>query len=307
MTEAPLRPSADDEFGHERGDEPLWNESWYFDWVDAVQGIGGWIRLGLIPNEGRSWVQALLCGPDMPTIAISDFDAPLPADPTRVVTPDFEFTQAATVPLQTYTVTVRGQGQAYDDPAALLRGESGRPVEVAMDLVWTTHGTPFRYRIAPRYEIPCTVSGSATADGRSYTFGEVPGQRDHSWGARDWWGMEWVWSALHLDDGTHLHGVDLRIPGFGPLGVGYVQRDGAVTELDTVVAREVFGHNSLPISTELELAPGGLVVQATVVGQAPVQLVAADGRISHFPRAWATVTTGDGRRGVGWLEWNRNQ
>ncbi len=24
--------------------------------------------------------------------------------------------------------------------------------------------------------------------------------------------MDWVWSALHLDDGTHLHGVDIRIP-----------------------------------------------------------------------------------------------
>jgi hypothetical protein len=305
VTEVPLQPSADDEYGHARGDEPLWNESWYFDWVDAAQGIGGWIRLGLIPNEGRCWVQALLCGPDLPTIAVSDFDAPLPADPTRVVTDDLEFTQAATVPLQSCTVTVRGRGQAFDDPAALLRGESGRPVEVVMDLVWTTHGTPYRYRITPRYEIPCTVTGSATADGRSYTFDAVPGQRDHSWGARDWWGMEWVWSALHLDDGTHLHGVDLRIPGFGPLGVGYAQRDGAVTELDTVAAREVFGDNDLPVSTELELAD--LVLDAEVVGHAPVRLVAIDGRVSHFPRAWATVTMRDGRRGVGWLEWNRNQ
>ena len=307
MTDAPLRPSADDEYGHAPGDEPLWNESWYFDWVDAAQGIGGWIRLGLIPNEGRSWMQALLCGPDLPTIAVSDFSAPLPADPTRLVTEDFEFAQTATVPLQSYTVTVRGRGQAYDDPAALLRGESGRPVEVAIDLVWTTHGTPYQYRITPRYEIPCTIKGSATADGRSYAFADVPGQRDHSWGARDWWGMEWVWSALHLDDGTHLHGVDLRIPGLPQFGVGYVQSDGAVTELDTVTAQEVFGDNGLPVSTELTLQPGGTQVDAQVVGHAPVQLVAADGRISHFPRAWATVTTGDGRRGVGWLEWNRNQ
>ena len=30
-------------------------------------------------------------------------------------------------------------------------------------------------------------------------------------------------------------------------------------------------------------------------------------RVSRFPRAWAIVTTGDGRTGAGWLEWNRNQ
>jgi hypothetical protein len=44
-----------------------------------------------------------------------------------------------------------------------------------------------------------------------------------------------------------------------------------------------------------------------IVGHAPVRLEARDGRVSHFPRAWATVTTRDGRTGVGWLEWNRNQ
>ena len=44
-----------------------------------------------------------------------------------------------------------------------------------------------------------------------------------------------------------------------------------------------------------------------IKGHAPVLLTATDGRVSQFPRAWATVTTADGRTGVGWLEWNRNQ
>jgi hypothetical protein len=43
-----------------------------------------------------------------------------------------------------------------------------------------------------------------------------------------------------------------------------------------------------------------------VRGHAPVQLAARDGRVSQFPRVWATVSTADGRTGVGWLEWNRN-
>ncbi len=310
---APLQPAAADEGAHPAGPEPLWNESWYFDFVDAAQGIGGWIRLGLMPNENVAWVQALLCGPDMPTIAVSDFEVPLPADPFRVLTGDGTvLTHAATVPLQRCAVTVRGRAQAYDDPAALLRGEPGRDVAAVFDLEWATDGVPYQYRIASRYEIPCTVSGTVVADGRSFTIDEVPGQRDHSWGARDWWGMEWVWSAVHLDDGTHVHGVDLRIPGLPPMGVGYVQGGGELTELELVTAREVFGDGisgdkDLPVSTELSLAPGDLVVDTVMVGQAPVRLVAPDGRVSHFPRAWATVTTGDGRRGVGWLEWNRNQ
>lgn len=141
-----------------------------------------------------------------------------------------------------------------------------------------------------------------TADGRSYAFTGAAGQRDHSWAARDWWSMDWVWSALHLDDGTHVHGLDLRIPGAPRMSAGYVQRAGEVVELTTVTARETFGDNHLPLGTTLELEPGALSATIDPRGHAPVLLTSGDGRVSHFPRAWATVTTADGRTGVGWLE-----
>lgn len=303
----PLQPRPIDEGTHPPTDDALWNESWYFDFADRSQDVGGWIRLGLIPNQGHAWINALLCGPNMPTIAVLDFEAPLPADHTHVATHDVDLRLELVEPLVSYRVRLRGRGQAYDDPAGLLRGDSGRPVELSMDLTWTTAGTPYQYRLSTRYEIPCTVSGTVTADSQSFTFTDVPGQRDHSWAARDWWSMEWVWSALHLDDGTHLHGLDLRIPGAPRLAAGYVQRGGDVTELQTVVAREVFGDNDLPVGTTLEFAPGGATATIDVRGHAPVLLTSRDGRVSRFPRAWATVTTADGRTGVGWLEWNRNQ
>ena len=300
-----LRPDPADEGSHPPGDEPLWSESWYADFADESNGVGGWFRLGLMPNENTAWINALICGPGLPTFAVNDFHAPLPDDPAVVGTDAVELTQSATDSLQTYRVTVRGRGEAYDDPAALLRGEPGRRVDIAWDLTWTTAGTPYQYRITPRYEIPCTVSGTVTADGRTFAVDAVPGQRDHSWGVRDWWSMDWVWSALHLNDGTHLHGVDIRIPGMGPIGVGYVAPpDGPLVELDEVAARETFGANGLPLSTELTL--GGITLTIDVKGHAPVLLTAPDGRVSQFPRAWAGVTTADGRRGVGWLEWNRN-
>ncbi|MGH3558332.1 MAG: phosphotransferase, partial [Mycobacterium sp.] len=77
----PLCPTHDDESAHLATDEPLWNESWYADFTDAAQGFGGWIRLGLIPNQHTAWLHALLCGPDLPTVAVVDSEVPLPADP----------------------------------------------------------------------------------------------------------------------------------------------------------------------------------------------------------------------------------
>ena len=305
--EAPQVDPAD-EAAHAPDGEQLWNESWYWDFVDERQGIGGWIRLGLIPNRKVAWINALVCGPGIPTLALLDFHAPLPDDPNDVHGDGVELMHGATVPLREYRVAVRGAARAYRNPAGLLHGEAGEPADLAMDLVWTTTGTPYAYRITTRYEIPCTVTGSVTADGRNYALEAAPGQRDHSHGVRDWWSMDWVWSALHLDDGTHLHGVDLRIPDLPPVSVGYIQPPGApVIETTSVTADARLSRDGLPLATTLSFEPGGLTASIDVRGNAPVRLVAPDGRVSFFPRAWATVSTGDGRRGVGWLEWNRNQ
>jgi hypothetical protein len=303
----PLRPSREDESAHAATGEPLWSESWYADFADAASGFGGWVRIGLIPNQQTAWLHALLCGPELPTVAVVDFEVPLPADPWALQTGAVDFTHSVGDPLHTYRIGLHGRGQSFPDPAALLRGEQGTPVDVAIDLVWSTDGTPYKYRLTTRYEIPCTVSGTVTVDGRRYTIDSVPGQRDHSWGVRDWWGMDWIWSALHLDDGTHVHAVDIRIPGVPPVGIGYVQdRGGTVTELQTITARQTFDADGLPATATLAVDPGGITATVDVHGHAPLRLVAADGRISEFPRVWATVSTADGRRGVGWLEWNRN-
>jgi hypothetical protein len=304
----PLRPSGEDESAHTATDEPLWNESWYADFADPAQGFGGWLRLGLIPNQQTAWLNALLCGPGLPTVAVVDFEVPTPADPWVVHTDAVDFTHSAAEPLRTYRMTLRGQGRSYQDPAGLLRAEPGTPAEVEIDLEWTTDGTPYQYRITTRYEIPCTVTGSVTIDGRRYTLDAVPGQRDHSWGVRDWWSMDWIWSALHLDDGTHLHAVDITIPGIPPVSIGYVQdRGGTVTELQTITPVQTFDADGLPVGATLAIEPGDITATVDVRGHAPVRLVAQDGRVSQFPRVWATVTTADGRTGVGWLEWNRNQ
>jgi Ecdysteroid kinase-like family len=303
----PLRPSDEDELAHAPTDEPLWSESWYADFADAAQGLGGWFRIGLIANQQTAWVHALLCGPGMPTVAVVNSEVPLPEDPWVLRTDAFEVDHSAGAPLQTYSVDVRARGEAYQDPSALLRGEPGTPVDMAMNLVWATDGTPYKYRLTTRYEIPCTVSGTVTVNDTSYRVDSVPGQRDHSWGVRDWWGMDWIWSALHLDDGTHLHGVNIRIPGTPAFSIGYVQdADGKVVELQTVTSRESFGASGLPLNATLSLDPGDVTAEVSVRGHAPVRLTAADGRASQFPRAWASISTADGRSGVGWVEWNRN-
>ena len=131
------------------------------------------------------------------------------------------------------------------------------------------------------------------------------GQRDHSWGPRDWWSAEWMWSAGHLDDGSCFHGVEFRVPGSPPIGVGYLQpADGGVEELDAVSATEEIAPDGLIASAEIRY--GDLVLDVRPLAFGPLRLQAPDGRVSEFPRAMCAVGSADGRSGVAWVEWNRN-
>lgn len=141
-----LEPKPTDKEMHPFTKEILHNESWYFDVVDPEQEVGVWVRLGVIPNQTGSWYHALVCGPKIPTVGIIDFEAPHPGVDLVVRTDKYTATRHAEKPLQEYRVTVKGKGkgEAFDDPSAILRGETGRTVYVKMDLLFETDGSPYQ-------------------------------------------------------------------------------------------------------------------------------------------------------------------
>ena len=59
-----VRLDRDDEYLHELGPEPTFNESMYFNVYDPTQQIGGFFRLGNRPNEGTGEMTACLYLPD---------------------------------------------------------------------------------------------------------------------------------------------------------------------------------------------------------------------------------------------------
>ncbi|WP_205696883.1 phosphotransferase family protein [Conexibacter sp. SYSU D00693] len=303
-----LVPDAQDEGRHTPGPEPLWNESWYFDAVSADGSLGVYARLGRLPNQGIALYTACVCGPERPTVMLVDAAAPLPApddDVQRLETDRYAAEQRCEVPLERWRVVLRGTGAAHDDPADLLReGEEGQPVEVELDLVWETDGAPYRWRIGARYEVPCRVRGTVRVGDDTFEL-DGPGQRDHSWGARDWWATDWMWSAFHLGEGTHTHMV--TTPQFPGRGVGYCQEGGAVTELGEAGSALVERPDGLVAGDRLDHGAAGPALDVEPLAYGPILLLAPDGRRSHFVRAMARVRAGDGREGLGWIEWNRVQ
>jgi hypothetical protein len=301
----PHHVDPDDERRHAAGSELLWNESYYLDFVDREGAVAGYARIGLYPNLGVTWWTTMIVGADRPVVASVAYDLPhISGNGLTLADGGLDLSAVVDSPLAEMGVRGTAPAVIHDEAVAVYRGEPGRPATIGLDLVWTTDGMPYHYALTTRYEVPCLVSGEITVGGERIPV-EGHGQRDHSWGVRDWWAFGWCWSAARLDDGTRVHAADIRIPG-QPVAFGYIQtKDGAVLPVSGLEMTEVPGEEGMPTTARARIEPGGLDLLIEPLAFGPLILDAPDGRTSRFPRAVARFTAGDGRTGTGWIEWNQ--
>jgi hypothetical protein len=294
-----------DEQRHLPGTEPLWNESYYLDFVTDAGGVAGYARIGLYPNLGVTWWTTMLVGVGRPVLASVDYHLPVAGGTGLVLGADgVEVRGVIDRPLTTMTLRGTAPARRLDRPEDVYRGTPGRPAFISLDLSWSTDGVPYHYDLTTRYEVPCFVAGHVVIDGEQLTV-VGHGQRDHSWGERDWWAFGWCWAAARLDDGTRVHFADIRIPTHR-MAFGYLQPpDGSVHPVTSLVVDEQLGVEGLPEAARARVEPGGLDLTIEPLAFGPVMLEATDGRISRFPRALARFQASDGRSGLGWIEWNQ--
>jgi hypothetical protein len=299
-------PSVDavDETRHPLGSDLLWNESWYLDFVDEALGVAGYVRLSLCPGLGTAWYWACLVGPDRPLVTVVDHEISLPASPsleirTEGLWADYTVETAldhVSVGVEAFAVGLDDAAEAYGD----LRGDR---VPLGFDLEWETDGGTYPYPGVTRYEIPCRVHGEVLVGDEVLAI-DGWGQRDHSWGVRDWWAYGWSWTAGWLEDGTRFHGTSVELDGAQLYGTGYVQAPGGPLVGTGDVARsERLGDHGFPEAADWRV--GELALTLEPVAFAPVLLVGPEGRRGRFPRAWTRFTAADGRVGHGWTEWNQ--
>ena len=294
-----------DEFRHEPGDEQLWNESWYFDVVAPDCSWGMYARLGLYPNLAQAWWWAVVVRQGEPLLLVRDHTLDLPKTGSSFevrgdgLWADVHCHEA----MQRWQVNFEGVAVALDDPTEAYRSERGDRVAVEFEFDWEAVAPWFAYPGVARYEQSCVVTGDVQIKGDESLSLVTPvaGQRDHSWGLRDWWSFPWVWTAGALDDGTRFHASRPEIDGvkYEP---GYVVRDGQLVGGLRFDVDVIEGPDGLPSTTTMNINGLDLVARPQLVGG--VAMESPDGRVGLLHRAASTFTTGDGREGVGWMEWN---
>lgn len=300
----PYHVDPTDEGLHPHDDERWWSESLYLDFVDPDAGIAGYVRLGILPNQDVAWYWACLVGPDRPLVTVIDHDVPLPRPgSTEVRTEGLWADYTVETPLEHVSVGVEAFATAVDDPADVYGDLRGARVPLGFDLEWETAGGAMRYPGLTRYEVPSTVHGEvAVGDERIEISGT--GQRDHSWGTRDWFSVEWSWMSAALDDGTRLHGTQVNLGDDPVYGTGFLVPPGGTLRPATHVARdEELGDHGFPTAATWRVEDVEMSIEP--VAFSPVDLHGDDGAHSRFPRAWCRYRTADGREGHGWTEWNQ--
>ena len=209
-----------DEGRHLPGTDELWGESWYHDFAAADGSYGGYARLGLYPNLGVVWYWLHLVRRGRPLVLVRDHAAPLPADDALDVRAErFHASWRCTDPLLAWRITTEGTATMLADPADAFHGEQGPDVPVRVDLGWRGAASAFPYTQTTRYEQAAWVEGEVVIGDERIEV-RCPGERDHSWGVRDWWAFPWLWTSGRLEDGTWFHAVRSLV---GETGDAYFQ------------------------------------------------------------------------------------
>jgi hypothetical protein len=221
-----VRLEPQDEYMHELGPEPNFNESMYFNLYDPAQGVGGWFRCGNRANEGHAEMTVCLYLPGgrvgfmFKRAEISDNDA-FDAGGIR-----FEVLE----PFKRLDVSYSGKVVVLDDPLQMADPKKAftenpyAECEVRIQYSGVSdmfggepdepHEKPGEEFAKGHYEQLIAGKGSIRVGDEEW---EVDGfgLRDHSWGPR-YWQAPWYYRWLTANFG----------PDFGFMGSRVARRDG---------------------------------------------------------------------------------
>ena len=198
---------------------PEWQESVFYDWIDAGGQVAGHCRIGLHPDEGRVWFWLFLTDGD----TWWAIEAPhLPWH--EVDTARWAFTGDSLQFERTVLDPLRSNGLRITGTATAVRGDGiGQTRPVSVDLRFDAVAPPHtmgardevdgngQTRPAARFEQPMAVTGHlAIGDATHPVTGW--GERDHSWGSRHWAFLDWTFLILHSDS-LRLQCADVRFGG----------------------------------------------------------------------------------------------
>jgi hypothetical protein len=250
-----------DDYTHEVGPEPNFNESMYFHFHDPVAGVGGFLRLAKRPNEGRGERTVCLYLPDG-SIAFGFARPRLDSDEAfRGGGLAVEVVEPFTLVRVTFdgTVHVLTDPSALADPKKVLSSTPATGLTATLDFravappyaeTFDGNGESF----APHHYEQLTRASGQLVLGNRVIAVDGFGLRDHSWGPRSWqapYFYRWVHGSA---DGLGFMGAYFGDPGGADRSGGFVWDGTDLHVCDVVEVSTERDGESQPYSVTVALA-----------------------------------------------------
>jgi hypothetical protein len=208
-----------DEFMHTPGPHRDWQESFFFSWFDSASDAMGLARIGYRPSNHTADALLYTMRNGRVEGGYARLNSPYTGtpDPSRLIVGALEFHMSE--PMSKWRLVLRGRDE--------------------VDLTWTSLHAPYDFRAeAPlgqylppgiadvHMEQSGRVIGTVTMNGATYAVDGL-GQRDKSWGVREWRTIEgWNWIPMLYGPDFTMNCTQL-INGGRAYPCGYIFHDGA--------------------------------------------------------------------------------
>jgi hypothetical protein len=310
-----------DEFMHEPTDDPQFNESMYFNFVDGGSGFATLVRIGNRVNEGHAEVTALVYQPGGG--AVIHFDRSPITDNNAFDTDGLRVDVRK--PLEHLQLTYNGKGHQLErgtdlaDPKAALSAAPEVPLELDLayesliDLYGLSSGDGAGGGIeggestiaTGHYQGPCRVHGTITVGDERHAVSGL-GFRDHSWGPRRWQGPTyWRWISCMCDEANGFVVWVSRIGDTVPKPHGMVLLDGAFRRIDDANVTSTYGpapYYPETMRMHMETQAGPVDATGEVFAMVPLRH-RREGQVARLGEALVRYEL-EGREGFGIAEYH---
>jgi hypothetical protein len=261
-------PDPNDDRVHEPRDDPRWRESYYFSFFDPDTAIGGFSSIGKRPSRGHAGFINVIWGPQIPTLAASEFDSFDRHDDTHAVAGMRYRSQQPFGPWQiSFEGTLNDGGSSVEcdrDALGTTEKSPAPKVDVALELTFTPDRAPYLYHERDEWrdlfdghiDEVGMIEGELRIGGERHTV-RGRGGKDHSWGVRDWFKpREWRWVDVVRADGPEAELWRASFDGDGWVGDGALfsgEGAEALTSYSERVSTADRPGKPLPTGIELDL------------------------------------------------------
>ncbi len=292
---------------HPAGTDKEWSESYYFNFYDERNDLCMFMRIGLKPNMDERSMFCFIMMPDGSVVGAKE------ADTMGNGTLDVRSLRFRRVEAE------RRWRLDFEGTMARMEDIGPRPVRVSFALEFTSLNEMYDYREG--VDVKGEALSRDVASEHLEQFGRASGtlrvgdehfdvlgmgERDHSWGVRDWNAPKmWIWLTAQFSKGLALNVTKLFVEGGEVVG-GFFHMNGRNIPLVKADIRTVLDPDGTPSSLAMSLVDkdgGKHKVSAEVLREVMMPFPGRDGKTMSVMHETLAEYTLNGQKGYGIAEY----